>query len=39
MTPLQGGSLLANTVSHYEKLSEEGFGHARMQALMKYYEK
>ena len=30
---------LANTVSHYEKLSEEGFGRLGMQALMKYYEK
>lgn len=30
---------LANTVSHYEKLSEEGLGRLGMQALMKYYEK
>lgn len=30
---------LANTVSHYEKLSKEGFGRLGMQALMKYYEK
>ena len=41
--PVTGSGLvldsLANTVSHYEKLSEEGLGRLGMQALMKYYEK